>query len=364
MKKQLTSRERLNLALQGQAVDHLPFAPFLAYVWENFPAGIQRKGQLAFHHLIGADPLWRGAPCPVRAITPTLKSFTYQNSPFIVTEFVTPVGKLRQVHQSSPDGNTNFLVEHPLKHQTDFLTQLWIEENTRFELDLRPLIQHFAGVGCEGLSIGMLMPRGKSAFQFLVEHLVGTEELIYALTDYPETVAALWQQMVVNDLVAVNLAVNSIYDYFLTWEDSGTQNYSPQLYERFISSEIRQWCQILARAGKHYIQHACGHVKDLLLLMRQDGVCAVESLTPPPTGNVTLQAAREQLGAGVGLIGGIDPIQFLRFSEPELHQYVELTIPEGLGGPFILANADSCPPGVTVEKFRQVAALARHYSLL
>ncbi len=35
-------------------------------------------------------------------------------------------------------------------------------------------------------------------------------------------------------------------------------------------------------------------------------------------------------------------------------------IADGRGGPFVLANSDSCPPGVTVEKFRLVADIARN----
>ena len=55
----MTSKERIIAALNGDEVDHIPFSPFLAYVWESFPEKIQEEGQLAFHHLVGADPLWR-----------------------------------------------------------------------------------------------------------------------------------------------------------------------------------------------------------------------------------------------------------------------------------------------------------------
>jgi len=66
----MNSKERIVAALNGEPADHIPFSPFLAYVWEHFPKEIQDAGQLAFHHEIGADPLWRGAPCPVAGIPP------------------------------------------------------------------------------------------------------------------------------------------------------------------------------------------------------------------------------------------------------------------------------------------------------
>ncbi len=357
--QQMTAKERITAALEGWEVDHLPFCPFLAYIWESFPQAVQDEGQLAFHHRIGADPLWRGAPCPVRAVLPDVETRRLEDNTHIFEETTTPVGTLRQQWIKSRVGNTSFLVEHPLKREEDFKVMLWLEEHTHFELDLGPFREHMAGPGAEGLSIGMLLPRGKSAYQSMVESTVGTEELIYALSDYPDTVETLWRTMVENDLRAAQLAMEADYTYYITWEDSGTQNYSPTLYERYIGAEIREWCALLAGDGRRYIQHACGHVRGLLTHMRADGMYAVESIAPPPTGNITLREAREMLGSRVGIIGGIEPTMFLRLSLEELGSYVEQVIADGSGGPFILANSDSCPPGVTVEKFRLVADIAK-----
>jgi len=357
----MTDHERLVAALEGEPVDYLPFSPFLAYVWESFPQAVRDAGQLAFHRHIGATPLWRGAPCPVQALTPAGVEITdRQKGRDRRVEILTPVGALTQVGRRSDEGNTEFLVEHPLKTEDDFLVQLWIEEHTEFEVDLAPVREHLTGSGSEGLSIGMLLPRSKSAFQSLVEHHVGTEELAYALADFPDTVEALWQAMVANDLLAAQLAMETgFYTYYLTWEDSSTQNYSPRQYERYIGSEIERWCTLLATNDMHYIQHACGHLRHLLPLMKASGVAGVESISPPPTGNITIREAREVVGGDFAIIGGIEPTQFLTLSLKDLGPYVEQVIAEGRGGPFVLANSDSCPPGVTVEKFALVAEIAR-----
>jgi hypothetical protein len=357
----MTSHERLVAALAGEPVDYLPFSPFLAYVWESFPEAIQRAGQLAFHHRVGATPLWRGAPCPVRAVLPAeVEIVSRRLGHDTCVETRTPVGTLTEVKRRSDDGETDFLIEHPLRTRDDYLVQLWIEERTTYEVDLGPLHEHFAGHGREGLSIGMLLPRYKSAFQTLVEHEVGTEALAYALADDPETVEALWSVMVINDLKAVELAVGTgCYTYYLTWEDSSTQNYSPGQYQRYIAPEIARWCALLEANSLHYIQHACGHLRHLLPLMKTSGVMGVESISPPPTGNIPLREAREVLGPDVAIIGGIEPTQFLSLSMEALGPYVEQVIADGQGGPFVLANSDSCPPGVTVEKFALVAEMAR-----
>jgi uroporphyrinogen-III decarboxylase len=357
----MTSKERIAAAMQGEEVDHVPFSPFLAYVWEYFPQEIQDLGQLAFHQRLGADPLWRGAPCPVKAIAPAeMENRNSQDKGRWAMDIVTPVGTLHQAWASSETGNTSFLIEHPLKTEADYKIQLWIEEHTKLEYDATWVKEHFAGEGREGLSLGMLIPRAKSAFQTLVESLAGTEELIYALADYPDTVEALWRTMVARDIEAVKLAAQSEYDYFITWEDSGTQNYSPAQYDTYIGSEIGEWCNILAECGKYYAQHACGHVAALVGRMKAHGVHSVESIAAPPTGNISIREARKVIGANMGIIGGIEPVHFLQLSESQLKPYVEAVIAEASGGPFVLANSDSCPPGVSVEKFELVAEIARN----
>jgi hypothetical protein len=356
----VTSKERIIAALHNRPVDRIPFSPFLAYVWESFAQEVQDAGQLAFHHAIGADPLWRGAPGVVRAIQPDgIERKVVEEGDRQVTQVTTPVGAFQFSHAKSKTGYTSFIVEHPLKTEEDYKTRMWIEENTTYEYDSAPMKEHIVNNGREGLSVGQLIPRCKSAYQDLVEFFVGTEELVYAQMDFPDTVRSLWELMVENDLKAVKMSVESDYDYFITWEDSSTQNYSPTQYDEFIGSEIGQWCDILKSAGKYYMQHACGHVAALTERMRDHGVFAIESISPPPTGNLTIKDARAMVGDTMGIVGGIEPTQFLNLSEAELGPYVETVIEDAKGGGFLLANSDSCPPGVTVEKFKLVADVAR-----
>jgi hypothetical protein len=360
---EMTSLERLEAALEGLPTDHIPFSPNLAYVWEtSFPREVQWRGLLAFMTEIGADPLWRGAPCPVKTVLPdNVEVRTFQTTKEIRQEVETPVGTICTTRIVSPAGNTHFLTGHPLKTEADFQTQLWLEEHARYELDLGPVYAHLQGAGRVGLSIGMLIPDTmKSAYQGLIEHYAGTEEMVYAMADYPDTVQALWHQMVENHCTVAQMAVEAPYQYFITWEDSGTQNYSPRLYRDYIAPEITRWVEILKAGGKQYIQHACGHLRALLPMMQAQGEWGVESISPPPTGNISIAETRAMVGDRYGIIGGIEPVAFLDLSLKELGPYVEQVISEGRGGPFVLANSDSCPPGVTMDKFRLAAQVAHN----
>jgi len=59
------------------------------------------------------------------------------------------------------------------------------------------------------------------------------------------------------------------------------------------------------------------------------------------------------------LIGGIEPTVFLNSTLDELEAYVYELINNMKGSRFVLANSDSCPPGVSIEKFRLVTDIVR-----
>ena len=60
----------------------------------------------------------------------------------------------------------------------------------------------------------------------------------------------------------------------------------------------------------------------------------------------------------VALVGGIEPTVFLNSSLPELEEYTAHLLEKMKGSRYVLANSDSCPPGVSMEKFRLVSRLA------
>ncbi len=354
------SKELLRAALLGQETERVLFAPNLAYLFPTLPEDIQALGHMGFCELVGADQLNRSGPVAVKAVLPEkaeVKISLNEGVEEVLT--ITPVGTIRQTYERTAISNSRFPVEHPLKTEEDYKVAMWLEENMRFEPDSVAVKKCFAE-NPDALNIGMLIPRGrKSAFQCMIENLVGTEKLIYDLYDFPETVNALWELMVGNNLKAVEKALESDYEFFITWEDSSTQNYSPEMYEDYIATEIMQWCSILNSGGKHYIQHACGHVKNILPSMNKQGILAVESLSPAPTGNISVKDARRILDSNIGIIGGIEPTELLNKSVNELTPYVEQIIEDAKGGPFILANADSCPPGVSIEKFKHISRLVK-----
>ena len=354
----MTPKARLLSAIKGQPLDRIPWSPFLAYWWEAQPEAFQAEGQLPFLEDIGADPLLRGSHylfglsrenCDIRESTSGNKR---------IKTYDTPVGSLTETHTYVEAANTWFLTEHPVKTKEDFKVLIYIMEHSRVTpKDALQFEKDRVKYGERALLLPLMNCFCKTAFQNLLEHYVGTEELTYALADYPEVVEECLAVMTELSVQSAKMAVGTSADGFIFWEDSSTTNISPAWFLRYVAPEINAWGSLVHDAGKLLVHHACGHLKDLLPLMGQTRIDMVESISPPPTGNIELWDAAKLLPPHIGLIGGIEPTVFLNSDLDALESYTKKLLSAMNGRRFILANSDSCPPGVSIEKFRLISGL-------
>ena len=85
----------------------------------------------------------------------------------------------------------------------------------------------------------------------------------------------------------------------------------------------------------------------------------IESISPPPTGNIDIADASEPMPENVGLIGEIEPTFFVNCTLSELEERTLYLIDVMKGKRFVLANSDSCPPDVDYEKFLHVSEIVK-----
>lgn len=185
------------------------------------------------------------------------------------------------------------------------------------------------------------------------------------LHDEPEKVEECLEVMREKDLETVKISVDSPAEGFIFWEDSSTTNINPAIFQKYTAPIINEWGKIIHKEGKMLVHHACGHIKDLLPLMRETEIDAIESITPVPTGNIEMKEAKNMLeGSGISLIGGIDPVFFTTSKMDELEEYITHLLKDMGSKGFVLANSDSCPPDVEEEKFRMISRIVRNQERL
>ena len=131
------------------------------------------------------------------------------------------------------------------------------------------------------------------------------------------------------------------------------------MFAKYTKPEIDRWGELIHGARKLLVHHACGHLKDLLPLMARSNIDAIESISPPPTGNVTLQEAAAILPEHIALIGGLEPVRLMNGTVESVCTDAMELMNDLAGRRFVLGNSDSCPPNVEYEKFLAVTDLVR-----
>lgn len=367
----MTNKERIYNAIAGKEVDRTPWSPFTIYWWESQSPEFRDKGELAMFREIGADPLIRGHYPTHRATDPYRDLFVVdtqfrncevseiQKGREKIKTYETRVGTLTCKYRIDPSSNTWFLTEHPLKTCEDYKILQFIMENAvqkpAYE-DFEALVKLY---GDEVLIVPRLVPGFKTAFQAMFEHWAGTIGMIEMLDEEEdlvvETMAAIQQV----NRESVKLCAQSNAEVFISFEDSSTTNYSPAMYKDYVLPELDEWADILHKENKLLIQHACGHIKALLPIMAKSKIDCLESVTPYPTGNVTMEEVAKVLPERISIIGGIDPTMMLSEDWEPLEQYTAGLLETMKGRSFLLANSDSLPPGVKLEHLKRLSKLVQ-----
>lgn len=357
----MTPKERILAAIRGESVDRTPWSPFLAYWWEAQREQLRRPGQLSYMESVGADPLLRGFGAAWQVEFCGVERSASERAGVRRERLSTPVGALELGYRYSREGDTWFLVEHPVRRLEELKVLQWIYEHARVtpsgEAD-----ELWRAAGERGVVLPLVGVECKTCFQSLIEKWVGTENMAYFAADAPEKVEECLLTMRYASERTAELSADSAAEGFIFWEDSSTTNISPDMFARFAAPEIAAWGNALHSAGKLLVHHACGHLAGLLERMGALPIDAIESISPPPTGDIDIGDAFELLPRHVALIGGIEPVFFLNCTDAELEARVDELIKISRGRRYVLANSDSCPPGVSERKFKTVSEAVRALS--
>lgn len=114
--------------------------------------------------------------------------------------------------------------------------------------------------------------------------------------------------------------------------------------------------------------HTCGAIGDRLDLMEQTGTNGIDTLDPPPLGNVELADAKRQTAGRMFIKGNIDAVNTLLLGTPNdaLAAARERIETAGPGGGYILSTACSVAPAAPAEnivKLREGAELYGKYPI-
>lgn len=109
--------------------------------------------------------------------------------------------------------------------------------------------------------------------------------------------------------------------------------------------------------------HTCGRIGDRLELMAETGTDGIDTLDPPPLGNIDLADAKRRIGRQLFIKGNMDPVNMILHGSPaQVYEDALRCLSIGApGGGYILSSACSIPPHAPPANVAMIAAAAADF---
>ena len=186
-----------------------------------------------------------------------------------------------------------------------------------------------------------------SPFSQLLE-LVGYVEGLTALVLDPAKARACLKALVRGTVeLGSGLAEHGVDAVLISSAFAGGGFISPRQYEEFVLPyEKAVVTGVKARFDIPVYTHTCGRIGDRLELMAATGTDGIDTMDPPPLGDVDLAEAKARVGGGLFLKGNIDPVNVILNGTPDKVRDAARRCLEAAmaGGGYILSTACSVPP--------------------
>jgi hypothetical protein len=386
----MTERERLLAVLRGEMPDRTPWYGDLSW-WH---AAHMRDGTLPPEFADAATGYLRmhqAAGVGIYLYAPFLWHQEYDETVSVSvtaedglnrTEIATPVGTVRSVTQDLPESSTSANVEHfvkagaihesPLQNyvghrvnvgaihesplQNDLAVMRWLAEHQRVTPNYEAFEACDALWGDQGFACA-LSPVCTAPIQSFLTRLAGVETTVALLhSEARDELELTFDAMeraddAVFEIIAAGPAVYVEFPENLSAEITGRR-----LMRGYAVPYWRRRIEQLHAAGKIVGIHNDGTLRGSLDLLIEAGFDVVESATPAPVGDMSLEEIRDTASGRIIVWGGLPGALFSPlYSDEYFDSFVRETLavfPRGSG--FVLGVADQVPPDAAFERICRV----------
>lgn len=297
--------------------------------------------------------------CFYRIFDPRIKQYTEElNANQIKYVIETPVGTTTKILESTGSTWAHRVVKYWVADEEELKVWTWIEETSQWGWNQDCFDKTKAEWGRLGAPC-IFMPR--VSIQNLYIDLMGVEEAIYALYDFPDTVEAYFKALRASHLRLIEVINRSPIQIINFGDNIHSGTLSPELFEKYVLEEYQIRCAKLHEGGKFVYSHFDGDNKGLTQFYQQTGLDGIEAITPLPQGDITLEEAKDGLG-NMFMVDGIPAVYFDdTFSEAVLektvHKIIDLFAPN-----LILGISDEISSTGDIERIKLVGKIVDAYN--
>ncbi len=204
---------------------------------------------------------------------------------------------------------------------------------------------------------------GYSAIGHLLNLWMGTEALMYATYDWPDTMHEVVDRINRNTLELVDLLAASPAEVIIVTDNFSSDIQPPHFFAKWSQPFYEEAIRRLHAAGKCVAVHIDGKLRGSLEMFRDIGADCADAVTPTPMGDLTPEQCREEAGPDLILSGGVSPELWLpqtdigRFRQAVI-EWVHLK----RHGPRLIAGVgDQVPPGAAEDRIEIMRDLVEEH---
>jgi hypothetical protein len=297
-------------------------------------------------------PVWLPV-VPWRVETPGVEVVTTETEGERVIRSETPAGTLVARWVLGPDDDW-WQTEYPVKAKEDLAAVLELAKARTYVLDTTELDRYTSHVAEDGVLV-LEIPR--RPYSDLLHRFLGWSEGLLFLRD-----PAIQE---INDVLEAKLQrlVREVAELpgelVLSPDNLDGQFISPRAFQKYLAGSYHLTCATLHQGGKRLVVHIGGPIGHLLAPLAEAGVDGFEGIAGPPQSDVSLTQARELVGPGLTLWGGI-PQDFLlaTHEEDKFKAAVTRAVQQaGDDGRMILGVADRVPVDAQLSRLEAIPTL-------
>ena len=314
----------------------------------------------AYRDLGCSDRLYWHYCCFEKVYPASVRETTVQHDPLKTERVIeTPVGRVNQISVGNTSNGGTFPVKWWVTEEEDLEVFIWLEEHTEWRYNHQTYLNGLSASREFGYPITM-MPRVNIQNLFL--DLMGVEEAVYALYDYPETVEKYFTALSESQHRMMRLICQSPIEQVNFGDNLHCKMLPPDLFKKYVLPEYQKRNELLHAAGKFTSSHWDGDTELLLPLAKETGLDAIEAITPIPQGDVTLEQMKKGLGDDIFLMDGIPALLFEESYPLEQLRETTLRLMELFAPKLILGISDEISSNGQLERIALVRELVDDYN--
>jgi uroporphyrinogen-III decarboxylase len=375
----MTSRERLLAAYRHAPVDRVPCSPRVwAWLLANYGSD-SIETNLDFADRFDYDPHFVVSIFEHTSEKDFREKYSLPNADYRFEErregdyrvvrrtFETPKGPLMDETRFPPQGDRRYGIgpnpvrtEHLVKSRDDLeklpylITDKRAADFTRF----RNAEEQVGERGLVMLGITSALTH-RAADVYPMEELMMAFHLDRSLFD---ALMELYQREMMEE---VRLGIeNGVRHFYANWYyNSLSAGWSPRIWKEVFAPQLREMTSAIHKAAGTVNYYDDGKCMGIVELLAECGIDVLQTLTPPPVGDVDLAEVKRRIGARVCLMGYVDLLYVIQRGTPkQIDQAVKEAIETGApGGGFILGTSDSIRDGTPFENVQAYFEAAQKY---